>query len=86
MIFDTLAAMADYRDNHKFDFTATTANCKSELVLKNDAGSLTLKTETLSVDGITKTVADKDKFKYLMEGMLKKTPLQTINADIKNYA
>ncbi len=86
MIFDTLAAMADYRNNLKFDLTATTAECRAELVLKNDAGSLTLKTETLSVDSISKNVADKDKIKYFMRGMLAKTPLQSLDADMKSYA
>ena len=85
MIFDTLAAMADYRDNHKFDFTATTTDCKNEMTLKNDAGQLPLKTETLTVDGRTVAVNDKNKLQYMLRGYLAKTPLQTLSADMATY-
>ena len=86
MIFDTLAAMADYRNNLKFDLTATTAECKTEMLLKNAAGQFTMKDETLTVDGRTVTVNDANKLQYILRGLLVKTPLQTLNANLAPYS
>lgn len=86
MILDTLAAIADYTENNKFDSGASVAECKTAITTKNTNGLLTTKEETLTIPGGTKTVSDSDKYKHILHGMLHRTPLQTLNSDIANYA
>lgn len=87
MIFDTLAAMAEYNHNKKFDLTATTAQCKEIMVSKNAAGSFTMKSGSVTVDAArTYNVDDADKLKFFVQAMQTKTPLQVLSASMAPYA
>jgi len=86
MIFDTLAAMADYNNNNKFDTSATQEECKTVLENKNSAGLLTLADGTVRVDSLAaKTVSDADKYAIFAYAILNKTPRSSIEADLAAY-
>ena len=87
MIFDTIAAMADYNNDKKFDANATQAQCKTVMTTKNSAGLLTLGSGTITVDSQTaKTLSDSDKFAIFTHAMLNKTPRALIESDMSDYA
>lgn len=86
MIFDTLAAMASYDNNKKFDFAATRAQCKTAMTTRHNNGKLPLTESTITVDSHTpKTADDATKFSYFVKGILDKSAYSTISSNIEAY-
>ena len=74
MIFDTLAALADYRNNHKFDSGATKAQCCE--VIANDLQSVNV--EILMVGGEFILNDEIGKFCPFVYGMQHRTPMSSL--------
>ena len=93
MIFETLAAMADYADDKKFNLSSTAAQAKTVLTDARNtgtktvidemtkAGVLTITSETLTVGGVTKTHEPLDYLNQHIVGIQNKTPRKTVEAN-----
>jgi hypothetical protein len=97
MIFETLAAMADYADDKKFNFSSTAAQAKAVLadVKQTSAaktviadvtksGAMQFSNETLIVGGVTKVNNQGDWFNQHMVGLQQKTPRKAVEAASSN--
>lgn len=96
MIFETLAAMADYADNKAFDLNSTAAECKSTLedvtntgtkaVIQSmtTSGTMNVTNEVLTVGGVTKTNNQNDWFNQHMVGLQQKQPRKVVEANSSN--
>ena len=69
MIFETLAAMADYQNNKAFDFNVDAAEAKTVL---SDVRN------TLTVAGVAKTHEPLDYLNQHIVGILNKTPRKIV--------
>ena len=86
MIFETLAAMADYNDNKKFDNSPNVAYDKATMLALSVAGKLTLKSETLTVGSKTLNNSESDKYKFFVDGIMNRTPMATVQENMAPYA
>jgi hypothetical protein len=96
MIFETLAAMADYADDKKFNFSSVASQAKATLDdVKSTAakvvvgpvtasGTMNFSSETLTVAGVTKVNKQNDWFNQHMVGLQKKTPRKVVEASMSN--
>lgn len=97
MIFETLAAMADYADDKKFNLSSTPVQAKATLVdVKNSttaktvvapmtvSGVMQFSNETLVVGGVTKVNNQGDWFNQHLVGLQKKTPRKVVEAAMSN--
>jgi hypothetical protein len=92
MIFETLAAMADYADDKKFNFSSSAAQAKATLedvksvaakVVVGDvtkSGVMQYSNETLTVGGVVKVNNQGNWFNQHMIGLQKKTPRKVVEA------
>lgn len=83
MIFSTLAAMADYNDDVKFNQSPNAAYDKTTMEAKNTAGALTLTTETLTIGNRTIVVSDSDKFSVFVDGLINRTPFSVVEPNMR---
>lgn len=96
MIFETLAAMADYADDKKFNFSSTAAQAKATLVdVKSTgakvvvnsitaSGTMPYSNETLTVAGVVKVNNQGDWYNQHMVGLQNKTPRKVVEAESTN--
>lgn len=82
MIFETLAAIAEWNNNLKFDNNATREQCETTQTDLHDAGKLPLMTETLTWDSDSKTVSEATKYSHYIYAIQKKTPRSVIESDL----
>jgi hypothetical protein len=94
MIYETLAAMADYSGNEKFDFTSTTTEAKAVLDDLRDgntgglvdfataSGSLTMANEVLTIGSRTITNDKTAVMDDYIVGMQDKTPRKVLEDNI----
>jgi hypothetical protein len=93
MIFETLAAMADWENDKKFNLNADAAQAKSILTDARNTGAktviqemttsgvMTVTTETITINGVSRT---NDPLNYLNQhiaGIQGKTPRKTVDAN-----
>lgn len=96
MIFETLAAMAQWNNNKKFDFTASAAQCRANLVdvantgaktvinAQTTSGVMLVTNETLTVNGVAKTNNQFDWFSQHVRGLETKAPRKVVEAAMTN--
>ena len=94
MIYETLAAMADWLDNRRFDFGSSEAQVKAVLddfrggnvdnVVDDvtNSGTLTLSNEVLTIDGTTLTNDKNSRLDDYLVGMQDKTPRKVLEDNI----
>ena len=80
MIFDTIAAIADYINNGKFDNSASREQCEQTLreFLRTDQ-------ETLTVDGKIILNNELNRLSYFTEEMQHRTPRSEYEREVSNY-
>lgn len=90
MIFETLAAMADYADDQKFNFSSDAAQAKNVITDARNTGTktvidemtkggvLTVTSETITVAGVAKTHEPLDYLNQHILGIQNKTPRKTV--------
>ena len=96
MIFDTIAAMAQWNNNKKFDFQASATLCRANLVdvantgtktVINDqtiSGVMGVTNETLTINGVAKVNAQYDWFSQHIRGLETKAPRSVVEAAMTN--
>jgi hypothetical protein len=96
MIFETLAAMADYANNRGFDFSSDAAQAKTVLEDATNAGTKTVIEDitaggTIQIEDETLTVASTDKvnnqndwYNQHLVGLQQKTPRSIVEANFQN--
>lgn len=79
MIFDTIAALADYLNNGKFDNSASREQCEAVIseLLRTDH-------ETLTVDGRVILNNELDRLSYFAENMQHRTPRSEYEREVSN--
>ncbi len=88
MIYSTLAAIADYRDNNnnfrrnRFDNSAQLADDQAVIAERNVAGALTVASGTITHKGKTITDPTAAITAQMMDGILKRTPLAIVQKDL----
>ena len=80
MIFDTIAALADYLNNGKFDNSASRAQCEDALreFLRTDQ-------ETLTVDGRTVFNNEGKRLSYFIDAIQSRTPRSEYEENVSDY-
>jgi len=96
MIFETLAAMADYVDDKKLNYSADAAGAKTVITDAKNTGAktvinefttsgvMTVTSETITVGGVSRT---HDPLNYLNQhviGIQNKTPRATVEGDFQD--
>ena len=96
MIFETLAAMAQWNNNQRFDFTATAAQCRDNLVDVVNRGAKTvirpqtlsgvmnITNETLTINGVAKVNNQLNWFNQHMRGLETKAPRKVVEDAMTN--
>lgn len=96
MIFETLAAMADYADNKGFDFSSNAAQAKTVLEDATNAGTKTvigdmtqsgtiqIEDETLTINTTAKTSNQNDWYNQHLVGLQQKSPRSVVEGNFQN--
>ena len=82
MILTTLAAMADYANNGKYDHSATQAEILAKMQEMTAAGKLTAVEETLTIGSQTVKVRTSEGFAIAAEAIQNKTSEQIVAGEI----
>jgi len=96
MIFETLAAMADYADDKEFDFSSTAAQAKTVLedatsveakaVIGDmtQSGTIQIENETLTINTTVKTSNQNDWYNQHLVGLQQKSPRSVVEGNFQN--
>ena len=84
MIHSTLAAMADYSDDGKFDFDVSSAAVLAKIKELNATGNFPYIEEKLTVGNKIVMAHVARKLQLVADGVLAKTPMGTIYDDVTN--
>ena len=92
MIYETLAAIADYNNNLKFDLTSTELEANETLVAYRDrdgsvdkitrSGSLTIPEETLTINGVVVSNSKVDVLDDWLVAIQNKTPRTVVDNEL----
>ena len=84
MILSTLAAMADYADDGKFDLDVSQADILTKIQALNSTGNFPLVAEKLTIGNKVVMVRTAEALQLACHAVLNKTPQQTVQDDIIN--
>jgi hypothetical protein len=96
MIFETLAAMADYVDDKKFNYSSDAAGAKTVLTDAKNTGAktvidgftasgvLTVTSETLTIGGVERTNDPLNHLNQHITGIQDKTPRATVEGNFED--
>lgn len=91
MIYDTLAAIADYNDRNtdfrrnRFDASPGVLDQVATIATKFAAGSLPLSVGNITVRGQTKTDTTLLTAVYFADGLIHRTPMAQVQAHVEPY-
>lgn len=82
MILSTLAAMADYADDGKFDFDVSEADILTKIRALNATGNFPIITEKLTIGNKVVMTRTDQALKLHCHAVLNKTPQQNVADDV----
>ncbi len=85
MIFSTLAAISDYTDDKKFNFSPEVSDNETVINSKVEDGKMSVKNEVLTVRGRAINNNEPKKFSYFVDGVLNKKSMQSMQEDLNQY-
>ena len=85
MIFSTLAAISDYDDDLRFNFSPSTSDCKSTIDTKSLAGQMSTKSETVRAGSRTIDNDESARLQHVVHAILNKVSRTEIEASVDTF-